>query len=439
MTDLLAVRTVTCFIVLGTSTDAWPALLSEAVAFVGQVANDLRADGFTVQTLRLITNPFGEYLDTVNPEAALQGLEKIKQILHAIETQEKVLLSGTRIRFSIGAADAKTLSLVPTLIRSGGDLANCCINVPADTNGVVDSELVHEAAKVVTELGATTDRGEGNFNFTINFNGPTKCPYFPAGCHFEEEEKTFVIGLEYPNLLVDVLKKLAGDRSSVITNPSTKNAEWKNAADAMRLSIEHHVRKIVEICRCAENSSSSSSNSSSSSSNSSSSIPVFKFGGIDSSPAPSKSAESMCRVVELLGVEHFGASGTTECCALLTRVFKSICQNEVDPVPLVGFSGIMFAALEDKGLAEAAAMGYYDIRNLLTYSAVCGIGLDTVPIPFETSSNAIARLAQDVGTMAYRLNKPLTIRLFPVPGLTAGEMTAFESEDLCNCTVFKVP
>ncbi|MDC9727299.1 MAG: DUF711 family protein, partial [Candidatus Thioglobus sp.] len=38
-----------------------------------------------------------------------------------------------------------------------------------------------------------------------------------------------------------------------------------------------------------------------------------------------------------------------------------------------------------------------------------------------------------------RLNKPLTVRLFPVPGLNAGDLTAFESDDLCNCAVLSVP
>ena len=98
----------------------------------------------------------------------------------------------------------------------------------------------------------------------------------------------------------------------------------------------------------------------------------------------------------------------------------------------------MFAALEDQGLADAAGKGYYDIRNLLTYSAVCGIGLDTVPIPFDVPTESIARLAQDVGTMAFRLNKPLTVRLF-LYQVYSGDMTAFESDDLCNCTVFAVP
>jgi uncharacterized protein len=99
----------------------------------------------------------------------------------------------------------------------------------------------------------------------------------------------------------------------------------------------------------------------------------------------------------------------------------------------------MFACLEDTGLALSAQRDQYDIRALLTYSAVCGIGLDTVPIPGGTSVEKMAQLACDCGALAFRLNKPLTVRLFPIPGMAAGDITAFESDDLCNCRVFSVP
>ena len=63
-----------------------------------------------------------------------------------------------------------------------------------------------------------------------------------------------------------------------------------------------------------------------------------------------------------------------------------------------------------------------------------------VPIPGNTTVAQICALSSDVGTMAYRLKKPLTVRLFPVPGLKAGDMTTFEDDDdLCTCTVFQVP
>ena len=122
-----------------------------------------------------------------------------------------------------------------------------------------------------------------------------------------------------------------------------------------------------------------------------------------------------------------------EAASFLTRVFKS-----VRGVTLIGFSGLMLTCLEDEGMAAAAAAGHYDIQSLLQYSCVCGIGLDCVPIPGDTTRAQIAALMRDTGTLAFRYSKPLTVRLFPVPGLKAGDMTQFESDDLCNCTVFRV-
>jgi len=158
-----------------------------------------------------------------------------------------------------------------------------------------------------------------------------------------------------------------------------------------------------------------------------------RFAGLDSSAAPSKEVTSICTLFEDLGVPHFGAAGTVEAAAFLTRVFKSI-----RGVQLLGFSGLMLTCLEDEGMAASAARGEYDIRALLQYSCVCGIGLDCVPIPGDTPRGKIAGLLRDTATLAFRYNKPLTVRLFPCMGLAAGDLTAFESDDLCNCTVFAV-
>ena len=75
----------------------------------------------------------------------------------------------------------------------------------------------------------------------------------------------------------------------------------------------------------------------------------------------------------------------------------------------------------------------------ICYSHVCTPHRNRVPIPGDTPASKIEALMSDTGTMAFRLSKPLTVRLFPCPGLKAGEMTAFTSADLCNCAVFEVP
>ena len=94
--------------------------------------------------------------------------------------------------------------------------------------------------------------------------------------------------------------------------------------------------------------------------------------------------------------------------------------------------------LEDPGLAAFAGQTY-GIRDLLLYSAVCGVGLDTVPIPGDTDRARIAAVYLDAAALAFKLNKPLTARLFPVPDKEAGELTEFDSPYMCNGRIFAVP
>jgi hypothetical protein len=42
-------------------------------------------------------------------------------------------------------------------------------------------------------------------------------------------------------------------------------------------------------------------------------------------------------------------------------------------------------------------------------------------------------LLLDVAALAFRLDKPLSVRLLPVPGARAGQQTAFDSPYLLNC------
>jgi uncharacterized protein (UPF0210 family) len=361
-----------------------------------------------IEPLRALTPilPFGEYLNTKNIESARDDLGYISSILKNLKT------SGIRIRFAIGEAQTShEISLVPELIKEFGDLCNICVNVDLDSNGVLDNEKIINSSKAVKKISEITPRGEGNFNFTVNFNCAPLIPYFPASYHKKELGNCFVIGLETPDLLVKVLSE-----SNKNTQFSNHNEQYNHYYEVMSKALQFHISEINNIIERANLSND------------------FKFSGFDSSAAPSKDCESMTTVYEKMGVEYFGASGTVEASSLLTKVFKSL-----QGVNLIGFSGLMLALTEDTGLADGTLKSNYDIRSLLTYSAVCGIGLDTVPIPGNTSIEKISALMRDTGTMAFRLNKPLTVRLFPAPELNAGDLTVFESDDLCNCAVLAVP
>src|SRR5262249_23619149 len=108
-------------------------------------------------------------------------------------------------------------------------------------------------------------------------------------------------------------------------------------------------------------------------------------------------------------------------------------------LPYCGFSGLMLPVMEDAGLADAAAMGRLRPTDLLLYSAVCGTGLDTIPLPGDVTADELAALLLDVATLAVALDKPLTARLMPVPGLVAGQWTSYRFPYFANTTVLPTP
>ena len=76
------------------------------------------------------------------------------------------------------------------------------------------------------------------------------------------------------------------------------------------------------------------------------------------------------------------------------------------------------------------------MHELLLYSAVCGTGLDTVPLPQDISEAELAGAYLDVAALSLALDgKPLTARLLPVPGAAAGDMTTYAFDYFCNTRV----
>jgi len=99
----------------------------------------------------------------------------------------------------------------------------------------------------------------------------------------------------------------------------------------------------------------------------------------------------------------------------------------------------MVPVLEDSVLALRAAEGSLSVTDLLLYSAVCGTGLDTIPLPGDTSVEQLEAVLLDVAALAQRLGKPLTARLMPIPGKVAGAPTGFDFAYFANTRVMPVP
>ena len=86
----------------------------------------------------------------------------------------------------------------------------------------------------------------------------------------------------------------------------------------------------------------------------------------------------------------------------------------------------MLPVLEDPVLAQRWSEGTFGLDSLLAYSAVCGTGLDAIPLPGDVSQQQLERIIGDVASLAFKWHKPLTARLIPAPGKKAGDRTDFD-------------
>lgn len=138
---------------------------------------------------------------------------------------------------------------------------------------------------------------------------------------------------------------------------------------------------------------------------------------------------------EVRGV--FGGAGSLAAAAAITAALQSIPDIET-----TGYCGLMLPVLEDRRLAELGrAQNFNDrlsIQKLLCISSVCGVGIDTVPIPGNVTVDRLSSLILDVAALAGRWNKPLSCRVFPVPEGNAGDETTFDSPYMCNSSIFDV-
>lgn len=160
-----------------------------------------------------------------------------------------------------------------------------------------------------------------------------------------------------------------------------------------------------------------------------------------------------------------GEFGTLAAVSAVTAAVKSLA---LSGIKLVGYNGIMLPVMEDLVLAERAAQvpPTFSMRDLLTFSSVCGVGLDTVPVPGQrlpilcvvffldalikklyyditpfTGNITVEKIAgvyTETAALAFRLNKPLSCRLLVMNGKVAGEMTDFVHSYLCNTRVFTI-
>jgi uncharacterized protein (UPF0210 family) len=255
-------------------------------------------------------------------------------------------------------------------------------------------------ARAVKQLAATTSLGFGNLRFAATANCPPNIPFLPAAYHGGGRPR-FAIAVQAADVVVQAF---SGPGHALDIEDRLVAALETAAAPVERIAAE-----LADTLDCP-------------------------FVGIDLSPAPFPSDEhSIGTAIERAGIDAFGAPGTLFVSALITRAIRRTRLRRS------GFSGLMLPLLEDSLLARRASESPPSIQELLLYSAVCGTGLDTLPVPGSIDEAALAGIYLDVAALSVALNdKPLTARLLPVPGALAGDPTSYTFDFFANSRVLPV-
>lgn len=342
------------------------------------------ANGYEVQTTRVSCQIWDEERDI----DTILRLESNARALGIEFLNLGTILPGKR------HTEAHIAQIADVIIQS--EILFATVTLTAQS-GRVASEIVESTAEVIQQIAHQTDTGYGNLRFAALMNCPPNTPFFPAA-FWHDTRTNFGIGWQAADLVGQAF---------------TDAPNLEIALQNLKVLMETEGQKIVALAETFAQEWG------------------VKFVGIDVSPAP-MGDESIAYAMEPQLPGLFGERGTLTAAAGLTQTLRTL------DLPLCGYSGLMLPVLEDVGLGKRSEAGHFNLDSLLLYSTVCGTGLDTIPIPGDASTSQITSILKDVATLSIQLNKPLSVRLFPVPGCNADCLTEFDSPYLTNTIVMQI-
>lgn len=377
------IRAVTAFVNLDRT--QYQIQIADALKMLKRAKTIFESRGFPVETIRIATQPFPEYIEGLSNEQALAFFRNYD----ALAQQDGFAASIGPAMPNAGDSPAQADLLAQILLNTKS--LNASLVVAGDDG--VRWPAVGAAARVMKAL-EDTEHSQGNFRFAATAEVKPLTPFFPAAYHNGFGHQ-FALALESANLVSDAFKNapdLATARQRLI-DAFTRQA-FNIEAEAGRVDSDTG----------------------------------WTYMGIDLSPAPLKDI-SIGEAIENLTTQPFGSSGTLTAAATITSALRDI------KVKQTGYSGLMLPILEDSRLAQRWSEGRLSIDALLSYSAVCGTGLDTVPLPGDISVEQLSLIIGDMASLAVKWHKPLSARLFPVQGKGPGDSTELDSQFLVNATI----
>ena len=292
----------------------------------------VEAGGYQVESLRITTQPFPDYTRGLPRPDALRFFGEYD----ALATKESfdANIGPAMLRDADDPAQAQLLGEILSATKGlEGSLAI------AGEDGI-QWKCVQAAARLVKFVEEHSPGSAANFNFAATAMLGPYAPFYPGSYHLGEGRR-FAIGTEAANVVDRVFAQSAG------------NAPL--GAERLTRELSAHAVTLEKMAQQIEKETG------------------WTYMGIDATPAPLREVSIGAAIEKFTGA-RFGSSGTMTAAAAITKAVQSV------PVKRIGYSGLMLPVMDDSLLAQRWSEGTYDVDSLLAYSAVCGTGLDTIPM-----------------------------------------------------------
>ncbi len=365
--------------------------IQDTLRILRQAKKFVQDGGYDVQTIRIVTQPFPEYTRGLSHDAALRFFHDYAEM--AGKEGFAANIGPAMLRDADDPSHAGLLGEILSATKS----PNASLVIAGDDG--IHWNALKTAAKLIKYVGDHSPDSSGNFGFAATAMLQPYGPFFPGAYHLGDGRR-FAIGTEGANVVDQVFGETSG------------NAPL--AEERLTSALGQHAVAIEKIARQVEKET------------------AWTYMGVDVTPAPLGNVSIGAAIEKFIGGE-FGSSGTMTACAIITRAVQAA------PVKRIGYSGLMVPVMEDNLLGQRWDEGTYGIDALLAYSAVCGTGLDTIPLAGDITQQQIERILSDVAMLAFKWKKPLSARLLPVKGKSAGERTAFNDSRMRNTLIHETP
>jgi uncharacterized protein len=383
------VRAITAFVRLDKET--YEKQIAEALVVLRRTKSEFEGAGYQVETVRVTTQPLAELVAGMPEDQALAFLARFDQL----SVKEEFIPN-------VGPAmmhDSDDPAIMHLLERALSTLPNIEANTIIADEAGIHWKTIHLTSELVKYVSEHSPRSQGTFNFTATAMLKPLSPFFPGSYH-TGQGRQFSIGFEGANVVAEVFTRDKGNADAATTDLTAALTKHATMADQIGNKIAGQTG--------------------------------WSYAGVDPTPAPLGDVSIGAAIEDFTGAK-FGSSGTLTAARIITAAVKAVAVKQI------GYSGLMVPVMEDKLLAQRWAESTYNIDSLLAYSAVCGTGLDTVPLPGDVSIDQMDRMYADVASLATKWNKPLSARLQPIPNKKSGDETDFQDPYLFNTTLHPLP